>query len=88
MSSWLRSLLPYWSNLYANRVGWHPKKRKKKGIDLNKIIENSNRTIKKVGEVIQSGKDLDQVDWHRLVINQPCPFLSNEGACPVYEDRP
>ena len=59
-----------------------------KGINLNEIIEKSQRTIKKVDEVLQSGKNLDQIDWHRLVINQPCPFLSDEGACQVYEDRP
>ena len=59
-----------------------------KGINLNEIIEKSQRTIKKVDEVLQSGKNLDQVDWHRLVINQPCPFLNDEGACQVYKDRP
>ena len=57
-------------------------------IDLNAVLERSKRTIKKVDEVISSGKKMDQVDWHRLVINQPCPFLSEEGACEVYEDRP
>ena len=35
-----------------------------------------------------SGKNLDQVDWHRLVVNQPCPFLDDEQSCIVYEDRP
>ena len=58
------------------------------GIDLDEIFEKSQRTIKKVEEVIDAGKNLDQVDWHRLVINQPCPFLSDEGACRIYEDRP
>lgn len=58
------------------------------GVDLNAVIERSIRTINKVREVLKSGKKLEQVDWHRLVINQPCPFLNEEGACEVYEDRP
>ncbi len=58
------------------------------GVDLNTVLERSQRTINKVDEILKSEKNLDQVDWHRLVINQPCPFLSEEGACEVYEDRP
>ena len=58
------------------------------GFDLNAMFERSKRTINKVDVVLKSGKNMDQVDWHRLVINQPCPFLSEEGACEVYEDRP
>jgi Fe-S-cluster containining protein len=58
------------------------------GVDLNVVMERSQRTINKVNETLKSNKKLDQVDWHRLVINQPCPFLSDEGACEVYEDRP
>ena len=57
-------------------------------IDLDAVLERSQRTIKKVDEVLKANKNLDQVDWHRLVTNQPCPFLSEEGACEVYEDRP
>ena len=57
-------------------------------VDLNAVFERSKRTINKVDEVLKAGKNMDQVDWHRLVINQPCPFLSEEGACEVYEDRP
>jgi Fe-S-cluster containining protein len=57
-------------------------------IDLDAVLERSQRTIKKVDEVLKANKNLEQVDWHRLVTNQPCPFLSKEGACEVYEDRP
>ena len=60
----------------------------KNGIDLNKIIERSQRTINRVRETLRSNKSLEQVDWHRLVINQPCPFLDDEQACIIYEDRP
>jgi Fe-S-cluster containining protein len=59
-----------------------------KGIDLNQVIKRAERTINRVREVIRSEKNLEQVDWHRLVINQPCPFLGDEQACLVYEDRP
>ena len=58
------------------------------GIDLNQVIEHAERTIHRVREVIRSGKNTEQVDWHRLVINQPCPFLDDEQACLIYEDRP
>ncbi|KMP11658.1 hypothetical protein UZ36_03755 [Candidatus Nitromaritima sp. SCGC AAA799-C22] len=61
---------------------------KEKGIDLNEAIERSQRTIKKVREALRSGKSMEQIDWHRLVINQPCPFLNEDHACVVYEDRP
>ena len=57
-------------------------------IDLNKIIERSQRTINRVREALRSNKNLEQIDWHRLVINQPCPFLDEEHACIIYEDRP
>ncbi len=57
-------------------------------IDLNQVIERSTRTISKVRKVLDQGKDLEQVDWHRLVINQPCPFLNDDQSCMVYEDRP
>lgn len=59
-----------------------------KGIDLDEIIERSQRTIRKVRGVLDSKKDLDQVDWHNVVINQPCPFLGEDQACTIYEDRP
>ncbi len=58
------------------------------GIDLNQVIEHAERTIHRVREVIRSGKNTEQVDWHRLVINQPCPFLDNDHACIIYQDRP
>ncbi|MDP6736028.1 MAG: YkgJ family cysteine cluster protein [Nitrospinaceae bacterium] len=58
------------------------------GVDLNQVIEHAERTIHRVREVIRSGKNLEQVDWYRLVINQPCPFLDGEQACLIYEDRP
>ena len=57
-------------------------------IDLEKVIERSRRTIDRVRETLRSNKNLEQVDWHRLVINQPCPFLDEDHACIIYEDRP
>ena len=57
-------------------------------IDLEKVIERSRRTIDRVRETLRSNKSLEQVDWHRLVINQPCPFLDENHACIIYEDRP
>ncbi len=57
-------------------------------IDLEKVIERSKRTIDRVRETLRSNKSLKQVDWHRLVINQPCPFLNEDHACIIYEDRP
>jgi Fe-S-cluster containining protein len=59
-----------------------------KGIDLEEVIERSQKTIRKVREVLKSNKNLDQVDWHNTVINQPCPFLGEDQACTIYEDRP
>ena len=58
------------------------------GVDLNAVMERSQRTLNKVEEVLKAGKKLETEEWHRLVINQPCPFLNDEGACEVYEDRP
>ena len=60
----------------------------KNKIDLVKVIERSKRTIDRVRESLRSKKNLEQVDWHRLVINQPCPFLGEGHACIIYEDRP
>jgi Fe-S-cluster containining protein len=57
-------------------------------IDLEKVIGQSRRTIDRVRETLRSNKNLEQVDWHRLVINQPCPFLDKDHACIIYEDRP
>ena len=57
-------------------------------INLEKVIERSKRTIDRVRETLRSNKNLEQVDWHRLVINQPCPFLDEDHACMIYEDRP
>jgi len=57
-------------------------------IDLNKVIERSQRTINRVRETLRSNKSVEQVDWHRLVVNQPCPFLDEDHACIIYEDRP
>ncbi|GJL80051.1 MAG: hypothetical protein NPINA01_30400 [Nitrospinaceae bacterium] len=61
---------------------------REKGIDLEEVIERSQKTIRKVREVLKSNKNLEQVDWHNLVINQPCPFLGEDQACTIYEDRP
>ena len=60
----------------------------KNKIDLEKIIERSKRTIDRVRETLRSNKSIEQFDWHRLVINQPCPFLGEDHACIIYEDRP
>ena len=57
-------------------------------INLENVIERSKRTIDRVRETLRSNKNLEQVDWHRLVINQPCPFLDEDHACMIYEDRP
>ena len=57
-------------------------------VDLGEVIERSKRTIDRVRETLQSKKSLEQIDWHRLVINQPCPFLGEDHACIIYEDRP
>ena len=59
-----------------------------KNVDLGKVIERSKRTIDRVRETLHSKKSLEQIDWHRLVINQPCPFLGEDHACIIYEDRP
>ena len=61
---------------------------KENGIDLNEVIERAQRTINRVRDAIRSNKSLEQIDWHRLVINQPCPFLDDDHACTIYEDRP
>ena len=50
-------------------------------VNLEKIIEQSKRTIDRVRETLHSKKSLEQVDWHRLVINQPCPFLGEAPSC-------
>ncbi len=57
-------------------------------IDLDAVIEKSKKTVERVRQTLASGKNLDAVDWHRLVINQPCPFLGDDGACTIYEARP
>ncbi len=57
-------------------------------IDLDKIIERSERTINRVQKVLDSGKDLEQLDWHNLLVNQPCPFLEEDHSCAVYSARP
>jgi Fe-S-cluster containining protein len=61
---------------------------KENGIDLNIIIERAQRTINRVREALRSKNNLEQIDWHRLVINQPCPFLDNDHARIIYQDRP
>ncbi len=58
------------------------------GIDLNAVIERSRKTVERVRQTLETSKDLDTVDWHRLVVNQPCPFLGDDGACTIYEARP
>jgi Fe-S-cluster containining protein len=57
-------------------------------IDLHEIIDRAHKSIERVREALKSGKDLSQVGWHQLVINQPCPFLNTDNTCAVYEDRP
>lgn len=58
------------------------------GIDLDNVIERSRKTVERIRNTLDQKKDLDHVDWHRLVVNQPCPFLDDEQACIIYEDRP
>lgn len=61
---------------------------KDKGIDLDKIIESSQKSVDRVAKVLESGVNPDTVDWHRTVINQPCPFLDEDQACVIHEERP
>jgi Fe-S-cluster containining protein len=61
---------------------------RERGIDLNRIIERARRTVERVESLLETQKNLDQVNWHRAVINQPCPFLNEDQACDVYEHRP
>lgn len=61
---------------------------RKTGLDLNRIIQRAQKTVDKIKRVLDSKKNLDSVEWHRLVINQPCPFLNEEQICEVYDDRP
>lgn len=58
------------------------------GIDLNEIMERSEKTIQKVAKTLESGIDPERVDWYHMVINQRCPFLDDEEACVIHEDRP
>lgn len=61
---------------------------RKKNIDLNAIIAGAAKSIDRVRQALKSEKNLETVNWHRLVINQPCPFLDEEQSCVIYEDRP
>ncbi len=61
---------------------------KQNGIDLDVLIKRSQKTIRRIRDTLGKKKDLDHVEWHRLVVNQPCPFLDDEQACIIYEDRP
>ena len=59
-----------------------------KGIDLNIIIEGASKSIGRVRQALKSGKNLETINWHQLVINQPCPFLDQEQSCAIYKNRP
>lgn len=61
---------------------------KEKEIDLNKIIERSQKSVDRVAKVLESGVDPETVDWYRTVVNQPCPFLDEDQTCSIHEDRP
>ena len=61
---------------------------REKNIDLHEIIKHSGKSIERVREALKSGRNIEQIDWHRLVINQPCPFLQEDQTCAVYDDRP
>jgi Fe-S-cluster containining protein len=61
---------------------------RRKGIDLHWIIERARKSVERVRQALESGSGREPADWHRLVVNQPCPFLNAERACDVYEDRP
>ena len=57
-------------------------------IDLDKIIERSEKSIDRVGKALNSGVDPETIDWYRMVQNQPCPFLGDDQSCIIHEDRP
>ena len=59
-----------------------------RNIDLNQIIERSLKSIDRVDKALNSGIDPDTVDWYRMVMNQPCPFLDEDQSCSIHEDRP
>lgn len=79
-----------YTGVSATQLEWDGilKRVEEKGIDLNQIIERSQRTITRIKATLQSGKHPDLTEWHQLVINQPCPFLEEDQTCAVYEDRP
>ncbi len=57
-------------------------------MDLDQIMQRSERTINRVRKVLESDQNPDHIDWHQQVINQPCPFLGEDQACEIYEVRP
>lgn len=72
----------------ATQLEWHGilERVAENGIDLEALIERSRKTVDRIRNALGQKKEL--VDWHRLVVNQPCPFLDDEQACIIYEDRP
>ncbi len=64
------------------------KSAKARNIDLNQIIERARKSVDRVGKALDSGVDPDTVDWYRMVMNQPCPFLDEDQTCAIHEDRP
>lgn len=61
---------------------------REKGIDLDDVINKSRKSIDRIRNALKADKNLEQTDWHQLVMNQPCPFLNSDMQCIVYEDRP
>lgn len=59
-----------------------------KGIPLQNLMARSQKSVDRVAKVLASGVDPETVDWHRTVVNQPCPFLDDDDACMIHEDRP
>jgi len=61
---------------------------RRKGIDLNAIIDRAEKSVHRVSKTLESGVDPEKVDWYKMVINQPCPFLEEDESCGIHENRP
>ncbi len=64
------------------------KSAREKNIDLNQIIARGQKSVDRVDKALKSGVDPETIDWHQMVINQPCPFLDDDQTCSIHEDRP
>lgn len=61
---------------------------RRKGIDLNAVLERAGKSVHRVAKTLESGVDPEKVDWYKMVINQPCPFLEEDESCAIHENRP